>query len=583
MPEVDAREAPATEGTQPRLSSRELGWLGTLALVWVSLFHFYGNSTFGYVDVASLFHWLSNAYDHADGDQIGYLVPFVIGGILWMRWEELALVPRKPWAVGVLGLFVAQLMHCAGFVIQQPRVSVVALGFGIFFITGVVLGWRWMKATVFPMVLLGFCVPLGQMGDAVTFPLRMVVTTLAVGFSKTILGLDVLQNGSMIYDATGSYQYDVAPACSGIRSLTALACLITVFAFMRFNSFWRRGILIMLVVPLAVLGNTARIIAVIVTGEMAGQQAGAAIEQKLGFVTFLVALGGVLLAGRWLEKGDRSRHVEPRVVASDAQVHVGNSGWPGIACVGLILVAMAFLGNWSRIQVLGKPGVRVVNEPVYSALLGNTNGTEREIAGTNSVFLPAVLPGIVSTVIDLHPSVWKTLPMDTTYGQRLYRMENGLPIQTTVVLMGSDRTSIHKPEFCLVGQGFTILETKEIGIPISDSVDYVLPAMHMKVRAERRNAAGEVDAVEGVYLFWFVADGKIAARHSTRMTWMAKDLLTKGVLQRWAYVSCFAVCPPGRTEEVTQQIKRLAQRMVPRFQTTSTEGTHFEVEPVGSR
>lgn len=581
MSEVAAQEPEVRKAPELRLGKREIGWLAGLGGLWVALFHFLGNSTFGYVDTASLFRWLSNAYDHADGDQIGYLVPFVIGGILWMRREELALVPRKPWAIGVIGLFVALLMHCAGFVIQQPRVSVVGLGMGIFFITGVVLGWRWMKATVFPMVLLGFCVPLGQMGDAVTFPLRMVVTTLAVGFSKTVLGLDVMQNGSMIYDATGSYQYDVAPACSGIRSLTALACLITVFAFIRFNSAWRRGVLIALVVPLAVLGNTARIIAVIVTGEMAGQQAGAAIEQKLGFVTFLVALGGVLLVGRWLEKGDRPRPLESRGVDSDVTVTVGSFRWSGIASAGLIILAMAFLGNWSRVQVLGKPGVRVVNEPIFSALLGRTNAAEREIAGTNSVFLPAVLPGIVSTEIDLHPSVWKTLPADTTYGQRLYRMENGQPIQTTVVLMGSDRTSIHKPEFCLVGQGFTILEAKEIGIPISEPFDYMLPAMHMKVRAERRNSAGEVDAVEGVYLFWFVADGKIAARHSTRMAWMAKDLLTRGVLQRWAYVSCFSVCPPGRTEEITAQIKRLVQRMAPRFQTSPAEGLPFEVEPLG--
>ncbi len=583
MPEAVEREESRKTPAAPLVSRQETGWLVLVLAGWAALFHFYGNSTFGYVDTASLFQWLSIAYDHAEGDQIGYLVPFAIGGILWMKREELAAVPRKPWWPGVILVLGCLLTHVVGFIVQQPRVSVVALALGIFCITGVVLGWRWMKATLFPMVLMAFCMPLGQMGDALTFPLRMVVTTLAVGFSKTILGLDVLQNGSMIFNAAGSYQYDVAPACSGIRSLTALACLITVFAFIRFNSIWRRAVLIALVVPLAVLGNTARIIAVIVAGEMAGQQAGAAIEQKLGFITFLVALGGVLLAGRWLEKGDRPRASELPGPVSGDPVAVGNPRWGGVACVGLVMVAALFLANWSRFQVLGKPGVRVVNEPVYSVLLGKTNVPEREIAGTNSVFLPAVLPGIVSTVIDLHPSVWKTLPADTTYGQRLYRMESGLPVQTTVVLMGSDRTSIHKPEFCLAGQGFTILEAKVIGIPISAPVEYVLPAMHMKIRSERRNAAGEVETVEGVYLFWFVADGKITAKHSTRMAWMAKDLLTKGTLQRWAYVSCFAVCPPGRTEEVTQQIKRLVQRTVPRFQTTPVEGAAFEVEPVDNR
>lgn len=583
MPEVDAREAPATERTQPLLSTRELGWIGTLALVWGGLFHFYGNSTFGYVDTASLFAWLANAYDQSEGDQIGYLVPFAILGVLWMRRDELALVGRRPW-LPALGLaFLAAAMHVVGFVVQQPRLSVVGLALGLFAITGLVLGWRWMKATVFPMFLLGFCVPLGQMGDAITFPLRMVVTTLAVGFCKIALGLGVLQNGSMIYDATGAYQYDVAPACSGIRSLTALGCLITVFAFIRFKTPWRRAVLIGLVIPLAVLGNTVRIISVIVTGEVAGQAAGAAIEQKLGFVTFLVALAGVLAAAKWLEKGEDAKTAAaapPRVADSTPVISSRPLLVGGVVSMTVFLSAAGFLANWSKIQTLGLPGVRISTEPIYSTASQTGTTGAREIAGTNSIFLPSVLPGIVSSPIDLSPSVWTTLPRDTTYGQRLYRMPDGFQIQKTVVLMGSDRTSIHKPEFCLAGQGFAIVDSRAISIPMSEPVDYALPAMKMTVRAERRNAAREVQAVEGVYMFWFVADGKIAARHETRMAWMAKELLTTGTLQRWAYVSCFAVCPPGKTEEAAERIIKLIQKSAPQYQTTPAVGKPFQVEKV---
>jgi hypothetical protein len=37
-----------------------------------------------------------------------------------------------------------------------------------------------------------------------------------------------------------------------------------------------------------------------VVGESQGSEAGLAIETKLGFITFLVALGGVWLLARWL-------------------------------------------------------------------------------------------------------------------------------------------------------------------------------------------------------------------------------------------------------------------------------------------
>ena len=48
----------------------------------------------------------------------------------------------------------------------------------------------------------------------------------------------------------------------------------------------------------------------------------------------------------------------------------------------------------------------------------------------------------------------------------------------------------------------------------------------------------------GVYVFWFVADNAYTARHGQRMWWMAREMMRTGVLQRWAYVSCFAACPP---------------------------------------
>jgi len=44
-----------------------------------------------------------------------------------------------------------------------------------------------------------------------------------------------------------------------------------------------------------VTANVARVTTVIIAGEAFGQQAGAFIEQKLGFLTFAVAIGGMVL------------------------------------------------------------------------------------------------------------------------------------------------------------------------------------------------------------------------------------------------------------------------------------------------
>jgi hypothetical protein len=54
-------------------------------------------------------------------------------------------------------------------------------------------------------------------------------------------------------------------------------------------------VLIGAVLPLAVAGNIARIMAVIVVAEIWGQDAGAKVETNLGFLTFAVAFVGMLL------------------------------------------------------------------------------------------------------------------------------------------------------------------------------------------------------------------------------------------------------------------------------------------------
>jgi exosortase len=156
------------------------------------------------------------------------------------------------------------------------------------------------------MILFVFCVPMGTMSDAITVPLRMLVTKLSVGFSSGVLGIPVSQDGSRIL-GLNFFQYDVAPACSGIRSLIALLAMTTIYGFMTFRPAWKRLLMVLVAAPLAVLGNVVRITGVIVTGDAFGQNAGALVEQKLGFVTFAVAIACVLVLGHFLRDDEAQR------------------------------------------------------------------------------------------------------------------------------------------------------------------------------------------------------------------------------------------------------------------------------------
>lgn len=278
-----------------------------LVIVWSALFHFRGNAMFGWVDTPSLFGWMYWAFTTWPDDGHCLLIPFVVLALLWWKRQELFGVPKGIWWPALSFVVIGLLLHLAGYMIQQSRVSIVGFFTGLYGLTGLVWGKHWLRATVFPMILFVFCVPLGTLGDTITVPLRMLVTKASVGFSNDVLGIQVFRDGSRII-GDGGFQYDVAPACSGIRSLIALLAMTTIYGFVTFRPAWKRILMVLVAAPLAVLGNIVRITGVIVTADAFGQRAGALVEQKLGFVTFAVAIACVLLLGHIFRDQEEERH-----------------------------------------------------------------------------------------------------------------------------------------------------------------------------------------------------------------------------------------------------------------------------------
>jgi hypothetical protein len=214
--------------------------------------------------------------------------------------------------------------------------------------------------------------------------------------------------------------------------------------------------------------------------------------------------------------------------------------------IGLIVLAAGFLSYWKKNQRLGQPGVQVL---------------ELDDKGKLGMAFPESVLSYGSEEIEVPDLVINTLPADTTIGMRLYKGGDGFEMQLTGVLMGADRTSIHQPQFCLTGAGFNIKESVLDTIKIESEDPYELPVMILKSEKE---LLGRM--YTGYYIYWFVADGLATAKHGERMWWMAKGLFTTGELQRWAYISCLAVCDP-RNEEVTlSRMKSFLAGAIPGFQ-----------------
>lgn len=245
----------------------------SLLAAWLALFHFFGNSILGYIHSPSLFAWLGNSY-HPGGvdsdDSFGELMPFVVIGLMWWKRNELLALPLQTWRPGILFLIAGIGLHLFGFALQQPRFSVVGMFAGIFGLMGLAWGRAWLRANLSIFWLFIFCVPLSALLLPLTFPLRLFVTW-AVALTSNLLTIGVVRQGTLLFGPGGHYQYDIAPACSGMRSLIAIFLLTTVYGLVAFRSPRRRLWLIALSVPLATLGNVLRMMCIIFAAEAGGQ------------------------------------------------------------------------------------------------------------------------------------------------------------------------------------------------------------------------------------------------------------------------------------------------------------------------
>jgi Protein of unknown function (DUF3485) len=226
---------------------------------------------------------------------------------------------------------------------------------------------------------------------------------------------------------------------------------------------------------------------------------------------------------------------------------------PLIFVVVLVLVAgtAGALVWFNKNQKLGQPGILATPIP------GSTK---------MNFDLPEYVLDFTSTNVPEDKTVTNMLPKDTSFAQRRYTTPDNFWVNANIVLMGADRTSIHRPEACLPGQGWHIDKKTPVNIPVGGAHPYQLPVMKWQITNFIRTPDGKKVEVCGLYVFWFVAKNEETTSHWQRLWWLTRDLLTTGTLQRWAYVSYFAACLPGQEDATFERMKELIAASVPQFQ-----------------
>lgn len=187
----------------------------------------------------------------------GFLIPFFAAFLIWDNRQAYRNTPIKPSWVGInlviVGLF-ALLLGRLGADLFFQRTSFVLLVAGIVW---TLLGKPMLSKTRFVLFVLLLAIPLPTIVfNKITFPLQLLASRFASDLLQ-LVGVPVLRDGNIIQ--LPAMPLEVAEACSGIRSLMSLFTVAVIYGYFLEKATWRRVVLALAAVPIAVTANVARI------------------------------------------------------------------------------------------------------------------------------------------------------------------------------------------------------------------------------------------------------------------------------------------------------------------------------------
>jgi hypothetical protein len=162
------------------------------------------------------------------------------------------------------------------------------------------------------------------------------------------------------------------------------------------------------------------------------------------------------------------------------------------------------------------------------------------------------------------------LPPDTGFLRKIYRDYSGpTQVACTIVLSGALQQSIHRPEVCLLGQGFNITDQEDIPIRLKSGHELTVRNLTIKRATTFQGRAIQSTALN---MYWFVGEKITTPSHVTRVFLTSWDRIFHNRAHRWAYVTVNAsvmrdFVPDGLDAAQTQALLvNFIREIVPSFQ-----------------
>ncbi len=464
----------------------------------------------------------------------GFFVPFISLFLIWMKRDKIrVLEPRGSWwglsfiMAGLALYIVGELGTLAPLLQLSFWLVVVGLCWAIF-------GGRIVRTLSFPLLYLLTMIPLPQfLLQGLSAQLQLFSSALGVGCLQ-VVGVTAFREGNVI--DLGPIQLQVVEACSGLRYLFPLMSLALLCAYLFQGSMWKRAVVFLSSMPIAIVLNGFRIGVIGVLVEYFG--AGAAdgfLHLFEGWVIFLISLAILALVMWGLSRigsgnkrqsfsdllrlpSDSETVVQPGAVRSSSLTEASPA--PFFCSVGLLMcLAVASPYLISRDEIV----------PARQALLN----------------FPMQVQQWQGSTFPLEKEYIETLRFDD-YLLADYHVADGAPVNFYVAYYGSQRKgqSAHSPRTCIPGGGWEITSLRTMEVPANDATTTALRVNRLVIQ--------KADAKQIVY-YWFKQRDRVLANEYLVKFFLFWDALAK---QRTdgALIRLTASVQPGHDEEEADRV-----------------------------
>jgi exosortase/archaeosortase family protein len=340
---------------------------------------------------------------------------------------------------------------------------------------------------------------------------------------------------------------------------------------------WQQWLVFGSAIPLAVFGNMVRIFMLVAgslawgTGFAVGTDENPSFfHEAAGFAVIAIVLAMEYLLGTLLIGAERKRRGSGifREATRDsspaahetAQAAAGPRAvpaWRTTVFLGLALL-MALI-DWVVPPLALVPQSGVVMElPGEVRMAG---------AGAGKFYgFPAAVTPVERTL----------LPKDTEFARDNYTDFRGHNIFFSIVLSGVQQFTIHRPEVCLVGQGWVIDSHQDV--PVMLDSGRALVVRNLLLHRQVIDARGQSHLLQAYHMYWYVTDG-IATPSYLRRDWMTVwDRVFQNRDHRWAYIAVMsAITKPQRSDgfdgdQTVGMLGEFIRRVLPSVQKSEMPG-----------